>query len=92
MKEVDFVNKDGETIRFEGVSFASLFDSAGVDEYENCILVAADGYSADVTYDELNECVDCIVAFQEKDGLRAVMPGFSGKLQVKDLIEIKIKK
>jgi len=53
-------------------------------------MVASDGYSAEITYEELNPCNKCIIAFQENDGLLAVMPDFSSKLQVKDLIELQI--
>lgn len=90
IKSVDFVEKDGETTTYEGVSILSLLDAAGVEEYESCTFVAADGYTADVTGEELDACEDCVLAFQDEGGLLAVMPGFSGNLQVKDIIEIQV--
>lgn len=90
MVAVDYVNKDGETTTYEGVALKPLLDSAGVKKFEKITLVAIDGYTAEITYEEVAGCSDCIIAFQEEGGLRAVMPGFSGKLQVRDLEEIQI--
>jgi ketol-acid reductoisomerase len=52
--------------------------------------VASDGYSAEITYEELSACSKCIITFLENYGLLAVMPDFSSKLQVRDLIELQI--
>ena len=88
--ETDYTNKDGETTTYQGIAFADLLSEAGVSEYTSLTLTASDGYSADVTGEELSGCGGCIVAFQEEEGLRAVMPDFSGKLQVKDLVSVMI--
>lgn len=90
MTETEYTNKDGETTIYEGVAFADLLSEAGVNEFSSLTLTAVDDYSADVTAEELSGCSGCIVAFQEDGGLRAVMPDFSGKLQVKDLVSITI--
>jgi hypothetical protein len=52
------------------------------------IFVGQDGYQAQVPWQEVRECSDCIVAFQDKGGFRVVMPGFPGRVQVRDLVEI----
>lgn len=88
--EAEYTNKDGEISKFSGVAFSELLKSAGADSFSILKLVAADGYSADVTAEELAGCPSCIIAFQDEGGLKSVMPGFSGKLQVRDLIEIEI--
>jgi len=90
MTETDYTNKDGVTTIYEGVAFGDLLSEAGVNEFSSLTLTAVDDYSADVTAEELSGCSGCIVAFQEEGGLRAVMPDFSGKLQVKDLVSITI--
>ena len=90
MITVDYEGKDGEITSYSGVGISALLNAAGVTEFETLSLVASDGYSADVTSDEIAGCSDCIVANQDDGGLRSVMPGFSGKLQVKDLIEFKV--
>lgn len=87
----DYTNKDGETTTYSGVAFTSLFEAAGVNDYSTVTLVAVDGYTAEVTKDELSVCPTCIVAILEDGSLRSVMPGLSGKQQVKDLVEILVK-
>lgn len=87
----DYTNKDGETTSYSGVSFTALFESAKVGEYSSVALVAADDYTVEVTKDELAACPACIVAIEEDGILRSVMPDFSGKQQVKDLVEIQVK-
>jgi len=52
---------------------------------------ADDGYTAELTLAEVQSCADCIVAFGDDPGFRSVMPGLSGKAQVKGLIEIQVK-
>ena len=46
-------------------------------------------YEASLTVEEALACANCIVAF-DGEGLRTVMPDMSGKLNVKDLIEISV--
>ena len=36
-------------------------------------------------------CEDCIVSFRNQGGFSIVMPGYSGKLQVKGVVEIQVK-
>ncbi len=88
--QTDYTDKDGETTIYEGIAFADLLSESGMSDYTSLIMIAADDYSAEVTADELSSCSGCIVAFQKEGGLRAVMPDFSGKLQVKDLVAITI--
>lgn len=87
---VDYTNKDGETTSYTGVSLAALLEEAGVTGGgANLTLKASDGYEADLSMEEALACADCIVAFDD-GSLRTVMPDFSGKLQVKDLVEISV--
>lgn len=90
MMEADYTNKDGETTKFSGVPIVDLLTAAGVTDYTTITLVASDGFSADVTKDELAACANCIVAFDDDGSLRAVMPGLSSKQNVKGLVEISI--
>jgi hypothetical protein len=89
--ETDYTNKDGETTTYAGVTFSALFEAAGISDYSSLTLVGSDGYAADVSKDELSACPACIVAIEEDGSLRSVMPDFSGKQQVKDLVEIQVK-
>ena len=83
----DYTNKDGETTTYEGVSLTSLLEDAGLADAVEITFVASDGYEASLTVEEALACANCIVAF-DGDTLRTVMPDMSGKLNVKDVIEI----
>lgn len=92
MLSADYTNKDGETTTYTGVSIAKLLEAAGVKpEAATIVFVAGDGYTAEIAVADLLSCANCIVAFQEQGGFQTVMPGQSGKLQVKDLVEIQVK-
>jgi hypothetical protein len=85
-------NNDGEEKTYTGVSLNALLDEAGVQDGATTVaLVADDGYEAEVTLEEMRGCADCIASFRDQGGFSAVMPGFSGKLQVKGIVEIKVK-
>lgn len=85
---VDYTDKDGETTTYEGVLLSTLLEDAGVTG-DNITFTAADDYSAEASMEEIVGCSNCIVAF-DGDSLRTVMPDFSGKLQVKDLVVISV--
>jgi major membrane immunogen (membrane-anchored lipoprotein) len=90
MLDADYTNKDGETTTYTGVAINDLLAAAGVSDYAAISLIASDGYSADVTSEELAACSTCIVAFDDDGTLRSVFPDFSSKQQVKDLVEISV--
>ena len=90
--EAESTNKKGETSTYTGVSINALLDKAGVKEDATTVVyVAGDDYTAEVDLSEVEACSDCIVSFRNQGGFSIVMPGFSGKLQVKDVIEIQIR-
>ena len=90
--EAEYTNKDGETQTYTGVPVNALLDLAGLKGDATAIaFVADDGYTAEATVDEVKGCDDCIVSFRDEGGFSLVMPGFSGKLQVKGVIEIQVK-
>ena len=84
----EYTNKDGETTSYSGVSFADLFTSAGVESYSSVSLLAADDYAAELDQATLDACKDCIVAIQDDGSLKAVLPGMSSAVQVRDLVEV----
>lgn len=90
--EVEYTNKDGEVTTYTGVLISDLINLAEPNSgASSVVFVADDGYSAEATLDEVKNCMDCIVAFRDEGGFSVVMPEFSGKLQVKGVIEIQIK-
>ena len=85
-------NKDGETSTYTGVLITDLLAAAQPNaDATTVVFVADDGYTAEVTLEELNACADCIVSFRNQGGFSTVLPGFSSKLQVKGVIEIQVK-
>ena len=84
-------NKEGELSTYTGVPIKALLDEAGVpDDATMVTFVAEDEYTAEVELSELEACTDCIVSFRNQGGFSTVMPGFSGKLQVKGVVEIQV--
>jgi hypothetical protein len=87
---VETTNKDGETVQNTGVKLLSLLEEAGLQgDAANLTFVGSDGYEAQAEVSEINACADCIVAFNDDGTLSMVLPGFSGKVQVKGVIEIR---
>ncbi|MDY7076709.1 MAG: ABC transporter substrate-binding protein [Chloroflexota bacterium] len=88
LEQID-VESDGAS--YTGVPMEMLLAQAGVgDDGAKLIFVGEDGYQAQVSWLEVYECPDCIVAFQDQGGFRVVMPGFTGQVQVRDLVEIQV--
>ena len=85
-------NKDGETSTYTGVLITDLLAEAQPNaDATTVVFVADDGYTAEITLEELNACPDCIVSFRNQGGFSTVLPNFSGKLQVKGVVEIQVK-
>ncbi|MBN1661581.1 MAG: substrate-binding domain-containing protein [Anaerolineae bacterium] len=90
--EAQSTNKDGETSTYTGVLINDLLTLAGPNaDATTVVFVADDGYTGEATLAEVQGCADCIVSFREKGGFSIVMPGFSGKVQVKGVVEIQVK-
>ena len=85
---VDYTDKEGETTTYEGVLLSNVLNDAGVTG-ETVVFTASDGYEAEMPMADAMACNNCIVAFDD-GSLRMVMPEQSGKLQVKDVVEISI--
>jgi len=90
--DVEYTKKDGETNTYTGVLIADLLNMAQPNSDANTVVfVADDGYSAEATLEEVMTCSNCIVSFRDEGGFSLVMPDFSGKLQVKGVVEIQVK-
>jgi len=89
--EAERENNEGELSTYTGVPIKALLDEAGVaDDATVVTFVAEDEYTGEVELSELEACADCIVSFRNQGGFSTVMPGFSGKLQVKGVVEIQV--
>jgi tungstate transport system substrate-binding protein len=90
--DVENTNKAGDKFTSTGVLLADLLKLAEpAADATTVVFVAADGYTADIALADVMAAANFIVAFQEAGGFVTVLPGQSGKLQVKDLVEIQIK-
>lgn len=89
--EADYTGKDGTVTRYKGFAMKDALVKPGITDANVITLVAADGYTAEVSGKDLLACQGCMLVFQDGGGLRSVMPGMSSKLQVKDLVEIQVK-
>ena len=84
-------NNEGELSTYTGVPIEALLEEAGVpNDATTVTFVAEDDYTADVELAEVMACNDCIVSFRNQGGFSIVMPGYSGKLQVKGVVEIQV--
>jgi len=92
MIEAQSTNKQGETSTYTGVPINKLLELAGIGEGATAmVLVADDGFTAELPLADVQACADCIASFRSKGGFSAVMPGFPSSAQVKGLIEIQVK-
>ena len=90
--EVEATDKDGETNTYTGVRISDLLSKADPEDgAATVVFVADDGYSAEAPLADIEACADCIVSFQNQGGFSIVAPGFSGKVQVKGVVEIQVK-
>jgi DMSO/TMAO reductase YedYZ molybdopterin-dependent catalytic subunit len=88
---VDYTDKDGETETYTGVPVNDILAEAGLSgDASAVVFVASDGYEAELPLADLEGCSDCVVAFDGGE-LRMVLPGFSGKVQVKGVVGIQVK-
>jgi len=90
MIDSNYTNKDGGTTVFSGVPFSELLSNSGVESYSQLSIIASDGYSATVTFEELSNCSECVLSYSDDNGWSAVMPDFPGKLQVKDVVVLNV--
>jgi hypothetical protein len=89
--EAERENKEGEMSTYTGVPIRALLERAGVPgDAATVTFVAEDEYTAEAELDEVMACDDCIVSFRNRGGFSIVMPGYSGKLQVKGVVEIQV--
>jgi DMSO/TMAO reductase YedYZ molybdopterin-dependent catalytic subunit len=78
---------------YEGVSLNALLDIAGVqDGTTTLVITASDGYSAEVSLDEVRACENCLVGFTNTaEKLKMVMPDLPSSAWVKDVASLEVK-
>lgn len=84
-------NNEGELSTYTGVAIKALLEQAGVSEDATTVIfVAEDDSVAELELGEVQACDDCIVSSRNRGGFSIVMPGYSGKLQIKGVVEIRV--
>jgi len=81
------------TADYEGVSLNALLDMAGVqDGATTLVITASDGYSSEVSLDEVRACKNCLVGFTNTpEKLKMVMPDLASSAWVKDVVSLEVK-
>jgi hypothetical protein len=90
--DVESTNSKGEKDTYTGVLITDLLSQAQPNaEAATVVFVADDGYTAEISLEELSACTNCIVSFRSQGGFSTVLPGHPGGLQVKGVVEIQVK-
>ncbi|HWQ83018.1 MAG TPA: substrate-binding domain-containing protein [Anaerolineales bacterium] len=90
--DVEAPNSKGVMETYTGVSINDLLALAGVDPAATgVVLVADDGFTAEVAIADLRACTTCILSFRSNGGFSSVMPGFDKNYGVKGVVEIQVK-
>jgi len=78
---------------FEGVSLNALLDLAGVkDGATALVFVAADGYTSEISLEEVRACTECLLGFTNTlEKFKMVMPNLPSSAWAKDVIKIEVK-
>jgi DMSO/TMAO reductase YedYZ molybdopterin-dependent catalytic subunit len=84
--------KKGSQI-YDGVRLNELLDKAGMKTGATTVLfTASDGYTAEVSLNDIRACADCLLAFTDTVGsYSTVMPGMLGNAWTKNVIKLEIK-
>ncbi|MCP4542235.1 MAG: solute-binding protein [Chloroflexi bacterium] len=90
--DAESTNKDGETKTYTGVSINALLELAGINDGATAIVyITGNDNTAEVLLPDVQGCTDCIVSFRNQGGFSIVMPGFPENVQVKGVVEIRVK-
>jgi tungstate transport system substrate-binding protein len=89
--DVESTNKNGEKATYTGVLLSDLLALAEPNADANLVvLVADDGFTAEIALVDVTACTNCIVSFRDQGGFSTVLPDQPGKLQVKGVVEIQV--
>ena len=85
-------NNSGEDSTYTGVLLSSLLNLAGPSaDATTLVIVADDGYAAEVALADVMACADCILSFRNNGGFSSVLPGFPKNTGVKGVVELQVK-
>jgi len=85
LRTFDQISAEVEGTQYKGVRFLDVLKAAGITS-GNLLMVASDGYSAGVDVAALTD--QCLLAYNQKDGVDVVMPEMDRGLWVREVVEI----
>ncbi len=90
--DVESTNSKGETETYSGVLISDILALASPKpNAETLVLIADDGFSAEIPLADILACENCILSFRSKGGFSSVIPGAAKNLQVKGVVELQVK-
>lgn len=90
--DVEATNSKGELDTYTGVLISELLRLATPNSDATIlVLVANDGFSAEVALADVLACEKCILSFRSNGGFSSVLPDFAKNLQVKGVVELQVK-
>lgn len=90
MVTVTAQNKKGESVEYTGIPLSAILEMAKpISAVDTVTFTASDDYSISLPYADVKSCKDCLVAFDDDDSLKTIMPGMDGANWVKSLVQIK---
>ena len=92
LTKADSTDKNGKTTTYSGVLLSTLLDKAGISDNTSITIIGSNAYtSPSISISDLKNCAVCIAAILDDGLLQSVLPGQSGKMQVKNMVEIQVK-
>lgn len=78
---------------YDGVRLNVLLDKAGMKPGATTVVfIASDGYTAEVSLNDIRGCADCLLAFTDTKGsYSTVMPGMLGNAWTKNVVKLEVK-
>ncbi len=90
--EVEAKNSKDELSKYTGVLISDLLALVSPKaEATTLVLIADDGFEAEVPLADVLACTNCILSFRDKGGFSSVLPDFAKNLQVKGVVEMQVK-
>lgn len=85
-------NSSGDSETYTGVLIATLLGMAEPKgQATTLVIIADDGYAAEVALADVLACEDCILSFRKNGGFSSVLPGFPKNTGVKGVVQLQVK-
>lgn len=90
--EVKATDKDGKEQSYKGVLLSAIFAKVAIQAgAKSAVFTGGDGYSQELTLEEINADTNAILTIDEGDSLHNIFPSTKPKFWVKGLVKIEVK-